>query len=303
MTVSDEILKRSADAYRRIRNTARFLLANLNGFDPATDKLDTSELLSLDRWAIARSLELQNEIIEAYNEFNFHLIHHKLLQFCTVDLGGFYLDIIKDRQYTTQSNSVARRSAQTALYHIAEAMCRWIAPILSFTADELWKAIPGQHSESVLLENWYGELSELDNSEAMNMAFWQTILEVRSAVSKELEALRADKTIGSSLDATVTLYVDDTLRSTLESLQEELRFVLITSDASVSDTDEADDSCIEVSIDSGQTIKIKAAASEDTKCIRCWHHRADVGNNDEHPELCGRCVENVVGDGEQRAFA
>jgi isoleucyl-tRNA synthetase len=303
MTVSDEILKRSADAYRRIRNTARFLLANLNGFDPASDKLDSTELLSLDRWAIARTLEIQNEIIAAYKEFNFHQIHQKLQHFCTVDLGGFYLDIIKDRQYTTQSNSIARRSAQTALYHIAEAMCRWIAPILSFTADELWKSIPGQRSESVLLENWYGELSELDDSEKMNMAFWQTVLEVRSAVGKELEALRADKTIGSSLDATVTLFVDDTLRADLESLQQELRFVLITSEASVKRLDQADDRCIETTIESGQTIKIKAAASEATKCVRCWHHRDDVGSNDEHPELCGRCVENVAGNGEQRSFA
>ena len=147
-------------------------------------------------------------------------------------------------------------------------------------------------------------LSDIRGLDALQpKSFWQTILEVRSAVSKELEALRADKTIGSSLDAAVTLYVDDTLRSTLESLQEELRFVLITSEASVKNIDEANDSCIEVTIDSGQTIKIKAAASEDTKCVRCWHHRDDVGNNDEHPELCGRCAENVAGNGEQRTFA
>ncbi|MBT8134674.1 MAG: class I tRNA ligase family protein, partial [Gammaproteobacteria bacterium] len=303
MTVSDEILKRSADSYRRIRNTARFLLANLNGFDPASDKLDNAELLSLDRWAIARTLEIQKEVVAAYKDFNFHLIHQKLQHFCTVDLGGFYLDIIKDRQYTTQSDSIARRSAQTALYHIAEAMCRWMAPILSFTADELWKSIPGQRSQSVLLENWYGELSELDDSEKMNMAFWQTVLEVRAAVSKELEALRADKTIGSSLDATVTLFVDESLRADLESLQQELRFVLITSEASVNSLEQADDSCIEATIESGQTIRIRVSASEQAKCVRCWHHREDVGNNAEHPELCGRCVENVAGDGEQRYFA
>ena len=307
MTVSDEILKRSADGYRRIRNTARFLLANLNGFNPATDKLENNELLSLDRWAIARCLELQNEIIEAYKEFNFHLIHHKLQHFCTVDLGGFYLDIIKDRQYTTQSDSITRRSAQTALYHIAEAMCRWIAPILSFTADELWKAIPGEHSDSVLLENWYLNLSALDKEEKMNMAFWQTILEVRSAVSKELETLRADKTIGSSLDAEVTLYVETELKEKLESLKEELRFVLITSAASVKDISEADTDCIAVTIDCGngntQTIKIKALASKHKKCVRCWHHQEDIGSNSEHPELCGRCVENVEGDGEKRMFA
>ncbi len=304
MTVSDEILKRSADAYRRIRNTTRFLLANLNGFNPENDLLNNDELLSLDRWAIAKSLELQNEIIDAYKDFNFHLIHHKLQHFCTVDLGGFYLDIIKDRQYTTQSNSVARRSAQTALYHISEALCRWIAPILSFTADEIWQALPGKHSDSVLLENWYQPLCTLDSNDSMDMAFWQTILEIRSAVSKELETLRADKTIGSSLDAEVTLYVDEKLQPMLDSLGEELRFVLITSTASVEKLDQAEASCTEALLDSsGQSIKIKVRASDHTKCIRCWHHREDVGNNAEHPELCGRCVDNVAGDGEQRQFA
>jgi len=307
ITVSDEILKRSADSYRRIRNTARFLLANLNGFDPATDKLEHDKLISLDRWAVARCLEVQDEIIAAYKVFNFHLIYQKLQHFCTIDLGGFYLDIIKDRQYTTKADSVARRSAQTALYHIAEAMCRWIAPILSFTADELWKSIPGEHSESVLLENWYAELKALGSSEAMNMGFWQTILEVRSAVSKELEALRSDKTIGSSLDADVTLFVDAELKSILESLGEELRFVLITSAANVADIGSADDSCIDATIVDGNgnshTFKIKAVASSSEKCVRCWHHRDDVGSYEEHPELCGRCVENVSGDGEQRAFA
>ncbi|MCK5395999.1 MAG: class I tRNA ligase family protein, partial [Gammaproteobacteria bacterium] len=303
MTVSDEILKRSADSYRRIRNTARFLLANLNGFDPATDKLENSELLSLDRWAIAKSLELQNEIIAAYKEFNFHVIHHKLQHFCTVDLGSFYLDIIKDRQYTTQSNSIARRSAQTALYHISEAICRWVAPILTFTADELWKAMPGERSESVLLESWYSELTALDSDETMDMTFWQNILEIRSAVSKELETLRADKTIGSSLDAEVTLYVSDKLQTSLASLKEELRFVLITSEASVENIDNADNGCVEAELSDGTTIKIKASASNNEKCVRCWHHREDLGSNDEHPELCGRCVENVAGDGERRLFA
>jgi len=304
MTVSDEILKRSADAYRRIRNTARFLLANMHGFNPETDLLGNDELLSLDRWAIAKSLELQDEIIEAYKEFNFHLIHHKLQHFCTIDLGGFYLDIIKDRQYTTQSNSIARRSAQTALYHISEALCRWMAPILSFTAEEIWQTLPGQRSDSVLLESWYENLTGLDSDSKMDMLFWQTILEIRSAVSKELEPLRADKTIGSSLDAEVSLYVDTELQVMLNSLQQELRFVLITSEARVESLDQADDSCIEAALESsGQTIKIKVSASENTKCVRCWHHREDVGQNQEHPELCGRCIENVTGDGEIRQFA
>ena len=182
-------------------------------------------------------------------------------------------------------------------------MCRWTAPILSFTADELWAALPGEHSESVLLETWYTELTELDKDEKMNMVFWQNILEIRSAVSKELETLRNEKIIGSSLDAQVTLYVESELQIALESLKQELRFVLITSAAEVKNISEADSACTEATLVSGQTIKIKSAASADEKCVRCWHHRPDVGMNNEHPELCGRCVENVAGDGEQRLFA
>ena len=303
MTVSDEILKRSADSYRRIRNTVRFLLANLNGFEPEKDTLTADQMLSLDRWAVACTANLQAEIIEAYQCYNFHSIYQKLLHFCTVDMGGFYLDIIKDRQYTTQPDSVARRSAQTALFHIAEAMCRWIAPILTFTADEIWKAIPGQHSDSVLLENWYASLFELDADESMNMAFWQTVMEVRTVVSKELEGLRADKTIGSSLDAEVVLYCDEGLQTTLTQLGDELRFVMITSQASVQPLAEATENSIAATLNNGAELKVQVAASDAAKCVRCWHHRSDVGDHAEHPELCGRCVENVAGDGEQRQFA
>ncbi len=302
MTVSDEILKRSADSYRRIRNTARFLLANLNGFDPQRDLLPGDALLALDRWAVATTLQLQNEIIDAYRSFNFHLIYQKLQHFCTNDMGGFYLDIIKDRQYTTRADSVARRSAQTALYHIAEALCRWIAPILTFTADELWKAIPGQRSDSVLLESWYDRLQPLGADDTMNMAFWQSLMPVRAAVSKELEALRNDKVIGSSLDAEVTLYCDDALRQRLDLLGDELRFVLITSAATVAPLGDAGDDSVSADIEDGE-LKLRVFASKHEKCVRCWHHRADVGDHDAHPALCGRCVENVAGAGEQRRFA
>ncbi|MCW8830907.1 MAG: class I tRNA ligase family protein, partial [Gammaproteobacteria bacterium] len=302
MTVSDEILKRSADTYRRIRNTARFLLSNLNGFDPALDILEAGEMLPLDRWAVARAKQLQNEIIAAYNGYSFHLIYQKLHNFCAVDLGGFYLDVIKDRQYTTQANSVARRSAQTALYHIAEAMCRWMAPVLSFTAEEIWKQIPGDHSKSIFLENWYQDLFSLNADDAMNMGFWQSILETRSAVSKQLETLRKDNNIGSSLDAEVTIYCDDKLFDQLNQLEDELRFVLITSAAKVEPANNADSDCIEATLGNGEVIKISARASGYAKCVRCWHHREDVGQHAEHPELCGRCVENVDGNGEHRHF-
>ncbi len=303
MTVSDEILKRTADTYRRIRNTVRFLLANLNGFDPARHMLAGHEMLSLDRWAVARAHLLQQQVIDAYRDYNFHIIYQKLHNFCAVDMGGFYLDIIKDRQYTTQADSVARRSAQTALFHIAEAMCRWLAPILSFTADEIWQHLPGDHGESVQLENWYQGLFELDKDEPMNMAFWQQVLETRSAVSKQLETLRVDNRIGSSLDAEVTVYCNGELHQHLNKLDNELRFVMITSEARLGSPDEKQDSAIEARLADGNTFHIMAEASAHEKCVRCWHHRADVGKDQQHPELCGRCVENVAGDGEARRYA
>ena len=303
MTVSDEILKRTADTYRRIRNTVRFLLANLNGFDPAEHRLDNNEMLSLDRWAVARAHELQQQIIDAYRDYNFHIIYQRLHNFCAVDLGGFYLDIIKDRQYTTQADSVARRSAQTALFHIAEAMCRWLAPILSFTADEIWQFMPGKRSESVQLEGWYTHLFELDQDEVMNMDFWQQVLEIRSAVSKQLENLRVDNRIGSSLDAEVSLYCNSELMQNLARLGDELRFVMITSEARVNPLEDRPDSAIAAKLTNGDSLYIEAGASSYEKCVRCWHHRADVGTDASHPELCGRCVENVSGDGEPRHFA
>ena len=302
MTVSDEILKRAADSYRRIRNTARFLLANLNGFEPSEHMLPAEDMIALDRWAVARANELQQEIVEAYREFNFHLIYQKLHNFCAVDLGGFYLDIIKDRQYTTQTDSVARRSAQTALYHVAEAMVRWLAPILSFTADEIWHALPGEHGDTVLTETWYEGLFALEDGEPMNMAFWQRVLDARSAVSNQLEGLRKDKQIGSSLDAEVVLYCDGDMLSALETLEDELRFVFITSYARVADIAQAPADSIEAEAGDA-VVRVLARPSDHTKCVRCWHHRDDVGHDAEHPELCGRCVENVSGDGETRRFA
>jgi isoleucyl-tRNA synthetase len=302
MSVSDEILKRVADSYRRIRNTARFLLSNLEGFDPAQHLLPADDLLLLDRWIISRAAELQQTIVDAYNEYQFHLVYQKVHNFCVVELGGIYLDIIKDRQYTTRSDSIARRSAQTALFHIAEAMCRWLAPILSFTAEELWSYLPGEHSDTVLTETWYDGLFPLQHDESMNMAFWHSVLQARSAVSNQLEGLRKDKKIGSSLDAEVTLYCNGELQQSLQQLGDELRFVFITSEADIKHIDEADADSIQAEVGDA-TVQISASASQHVKCTRCWHHRDDVGSNSAHPELCGRCVENVDGDGEPRSFA
>jgi len=303
ISVSDEILKRTADSYRRIRNTSRFLLANLNGFDPETDMLQEKDMLALDKWAVARSHQIQDEIITAYKEYNFHVIYQKLHNFCSEDMGSFYLDVIKDRQYTTHQDSIARRSAQTAINHIIEAMTRWMAPILSFTADELWKEIPGNHGESVLLDTWYDKLFDLNSSDTMNNDFWATIKETRTLVSKQLEQIRVDGKIGSSLDAEVKLFCSEKLYSTLSALDDELRFVLITSYASVHPEDAAPESNETFELENGEKISINVEKSAHDKCTRCWHLREDVGTHIEHPELCGRCVENVEGKGETRHYA
>jgi len=308
MSVSDEILKRTADSYRRIRNTSRFLLANLKGFNPLTDMLAEKDMLALDRWAVATTLHMQNDIINAYEDYNFHIIYQKLHNFCAVDMGSFYLDVIKDRQYTTHEDSVARRSAQTAIYHIIEAMTRWMAPILSFTADEIWPFIPGKRSESVMLETWYAHLFELHESATMNIDFWRTVQETRTVVSKQLEQIRVDGEIGSSLDAKVKLYCSDKLFNSLRALEDELRFVLITSYASLypeslsQENSDAQNSEL-LTLQNGETIRVVVEKSAHTKCVRCWHLRADVGTHTEHPELCGRCIDNVEGAGETRHYA
>ena len=295
MSVSDEILKRTADAYRRIRNTARYLLSNLNDFDPAENLVAPDEMLSLDRWAVDRAAKLQEEIAAAYREYEFHLIYQKIHNFCVTDMGGFYLDVTKDRQYTCQADSLARRSSQTAMYHIAEALVRWLAPILSFTADEIWQHLPGERSDSVFLETWYGQLFRLDESDAIPEAQWALIIKARSAVSKELEILRKNGDIGSGLNAEVSLICEGELKSALDALGDELRFALITSAATVTSDDDASATQTELA-----GLKVSVVPSRHAKCDRCWHQREDVGSNPEHPDLCGRCITNIEGDGEVR---
>lgn len=298
MTVSDENFKRTADSYRRIRNTARFLLSNIDGFDPAEHLLPADEMLALDRWAVDAAAKLQHDIIAAYDTYQFHIIYQKLHNFCVVELGGFYLDIIKDRQYTTREDSLARRSAQTALYHIIRAMVRWIAPITSFTAEELWQFVPGETEESVFLAEWYPGLESLDESDDMDEIYWQNLMAVKTAVNKVLESKRADGVIGSSLEAEVTLYCNNELLQQLNKLGTELRFALITSTATVrplSESQDASDSDVD-------GLEIAVAQSNHAKCARCWHHREEVGDNKAHEELCGRCIDNIEGDGEVRYF-
>ncbi|MBI5612073.1 MAG: class I tRNA ligase family protein, partial [Gammaproteobacteria bacterium] len=290
---------RTADSYRRIRNTARYLLANLAGFDPARDLLKPADMLALDRWALNRARSLHQDVVAAYDGFTFHVIYQRLHQFCAVDLGAFYLDVLKDRVYTARADSRARRSAQTAMYHILEALTRWMAPILSFTAEEIWRHLPGPRGDSVFLETWYRIPDDLPD-ELTGEAFWGQVLTVREQVARELERLRVADTIGGSLDAEVDLYCEPDLHTQLNRLEDELRFVFITSYARL----HLFSAGAQVPLVAAMYgLKVEAKPSTHAKCVRCWHHRADVGAHAAHPQLCGRCVENVDGAGETRNYA
>ena len=300
MTVSDEILNRSADAYRRIRNTARFLLSNLNGFNPETDMVAVEDMVALDRWVVRRATKLQEEIVEAYEQYNFHVVTQKLMQFCSIELGAFYLDIIKDRQYTAKTDGHARRSCQSAMYLIAEALVRWIAPILSFTADEIWQLLPGTRDKYVFTQNWYDGLQSVTLESDLSDDYWQQLLGVRNEVNKVIEQARRDKRVGGSLEAEVTLYADDALAQQLAKIGDELRFVLLTSKAIVKPLSEAPADATSTELDTLKLVLDKSAAQ---KCERCWHYSDTVGTVAEHSTLCQRCVTNIEGDGEVRQFA
>ncbi|MFA0634257.1 isoleucine--tRNA ligase [Vibrio breoganii] len=300
VAVSDEILKRSADAYRRIRNTARFFLANLSGFNPATDLVPAEEMVALDRWAVGRAQAAQQEIVKAYEEYNTHAVTQRLMQFCSIEMGSFYLDVIKDRQYTAKQGSHAQRSCQTALYYIVEALVRWMAPIMSFTADEIWNEMPGERDKFVFTGEWFDGLFGLAEGEELNNEFWSDVQQVRASVNKLLEDARKEKLIGGSLQAEVTLFADDALASKLNKLGDELRFVLLTSRADVAPVSEKSDTAQQTEIE-GLFVQVNATELE--KCDRCWHHTADVGTIQGHETICGRCVSNVEGEGEVRKFA
>jgi len=292
MHVSQEILKRMADSYRRMRNTVRFLLGNLDGFDPATDALPAESLVAVDRWALARTASLQQGILAAYDNYEFHRVYQQLHNFCVVDLGSFYLDILKDRLYTTPRDGHPRRSAQTAMWHIAEAMVRWLAPILSFTAEEIWRFLPGKHAESVLLSTWYA-LPEVPSDDID----WERLLASRELAARALEARREAGDIGSGLDASLTIYADGPLRAQLERLGDEMRFLFITSGAEVRAAAEHPADAL-----AGDGFWVQAVPVKDAKCVRCWQHRPDTGAVKAHPELCGRCVTNLDGPGEARLW-
>ena len=297
VSISDEIIKRNGDAYRRIRNTARFLLSNLFDFVPTIHSVATQDLVELDKWAIKRAENLQKELLAAYDDYHFHVIYQKIHNFCAIDLGSFYLDIIKDRQYTSAENSIARRSCQTAMYHIAQALTRWLAPILSFTAEEIWQQLPDYQGESVFIEEWYQAWPQFDLPE---MADWTHLQAIRDEVNKALETARQAGIIGSSLAAKVIVYANPTTQRVLARLKNELRFIFITSCASVCSLDDRPKDGV---LNDTLGVAIHVEASEALKCARCWHRCDDIGEHTDHPALCLRCVGNITGDDEIRHFA
>jgi isoleucyl-tRNA synthetase len=294
IAISDQLLKRIGEAYRRIRNTLRFMLGNLHDFEPAM-ALAPEQLLPVDAWAIAEASRIQDLLASGFRKREFHAVYHRLHNYCVVDLGGLYLDLLKDRLYTTPTASQARRSAQTALWHISEALVRWITPILSFTADEAWEQLPGNREGSVFAQRWWAfpEIPAQDID-------WPALRAVRSEVKKAIEAMRASGSLRGDLDAEVELYAEGALYETLRKLGPELRFWLITSDARVHQGQS--DTAIMVSLEGGARLGVSVLKSSHEKCGRCWHRREDVGADSAHPALCGRCVVNVAGEGEQRRW-
>jgi len=282
LAIDDKILARVVDAYRRIRNTLRFLLANVSDFDPATDTVPADQLLEIDRYALARASQLQADILGHYEVYEFHPVVAKLQVYCSEDLGAFYLDVLKDRLYTTAPKSLARRSAQTALYQITHAMLRWMAPFLSFTAEEAWKVFG--KSETIFVEKFW----DFGATEAALLDKWDRIRAAREVVNKEIEALRADGKVGASLQAEVTVTASGELLEALRSLGEDLKFVFITSAATLAE---------------GEALAASVTPSSHAKCERCWHYREDVGQDAAHPTICGRCTSNLHGTGENRVCA
>jgi isoleucyl-tRNA synthetase len=278
----DKILARVVDAYRRIRNTLRFLLANTSDFDIAKDAVPIDQLLEIDRYALSRAAQFQAEVLAHYKVYEFHPVVAKLQVYCSEDLGAFYLDVLKDRLYTTAPGSRARRSAQTALWHITQAMLRWMAPFLSFTAEEAWKFVG--NGESIFTQVF----SDLGTPDEALLAKWSRIREIRDNVNKEIETVRAAGQVGSSLQANVTLVAPAEDHALLASLGDDLKFVFITS---------------AVELAAGDSLSAQVTASSAPKCERCWHWRDDVGQDPAHPAICGRCTTNLYGAGENRSIA
>lgn len=300
MSVSDEILNRTADMYRRIRNTVRYLLANLHDFDPEQHLVKANDLLQLDRFMLQKTIDLQQNVIAAYRQYEFHHIAQEIHHFCSIDLGSFYLDILKDRQYTCAKESVARRSAQSVMYHILNALVIWLAPILSFTAEEIWQFMPWRRDESVFLQEWYSLPSDFVFA-SEQVKKWQDIIALRTEVNRVLEKTRNEGKIGSGLEAEVVLYVESQWLQVLSELQAELKFIFITSNAILKPFAEKS---VETEMSEVAGVAIEIIPLNFEKCERCWHRRADVNSDSQYPGLCQRCVTNITqATGEIRLFA
>jgi isoleucyl-tRNA synthetase len=293
MTISDDILKRVSESYRRIRNTLRFLLANLSDFDPSKHAMPSDQWLEIDRYAVALANQLQGDVQAHYQAYEFHPAVARMLSFCSEDLGGFYLDILKDRLYTMAPDSPDRRAAQNALFNITRNLLKWLAPFLSFTTEEAWQAFPhgkAGASASIFMEA-FTPLPEIANAPAL-IDKWTRLREIRAEVTKAIEIERSAGLIGSSLQAEIQMQIAEPDFSLLQSLGDDLRFVMITSSAHIEPSD-----------DPLKPLSIHVQASQNPKCGRCWHHVSDVGADNKHPELCGRCISNLFGAGEDRQFA
>ena len=282
ISIDDKILARVVDAYRRIRNTLRFLLANVSDFDAAADTVPLADMLEVDRWAMSRAAQVQADLLAHFAAYEFHPVVSKLQVFCSEDLGAFYLDVLKDRLYTTAPKSLARRSAQTALWHITQAMLRWMAPMLSFTAEEAWSVFGD--SPSIFEKTFW----KFEAPDATSLERWASIRAVRDAVNKEIETVRSAGLVGSSLQANVAVTLPPAEHALLASLGDDLKFIFITSAAT---------------LQPGEALAVQVTPSTHTKCERCWHWRADVGGNAAYTRICGRCVANLYGAGEQRKVA
>ena len=302
MSLSEQILQRVTDSYRRIRNTCRFLLANLDGFDPARHLLPVGECLLLDQWAVAQAADLQRAIAAAYERYDFPDVVQRMQNFCTNELGALYLDITKDRLYTMPADSRGRRSAQSAMFRILEAIVRWLAPILSFTAEEIWSYLPGDRDASVLFETWYEGLEEASKA-ATDAAFWADLLAIRAQVSAAIETMRVEKQVGASLEVAVDVFADDDFIRRYAGVADELRFFFITSGFALRPAAERPERATASGLRLGdRQLWTDVRRTDARKCVRCWHHRDDVGSHVAHPELCGRCIENVDGAGEVRRY-
>ncbi|CAL4042498.1 isoleucine--tRNA ligase [Buchnera aphidicola] len=300
MFISYEILKQSSDYYRRIRNTIRFFLANLNQFDPKKDSINFENMIYLDRWAISKTLETQKKIKYLYDKYKFHEVIKLLIHFCSIEMSAFYLDIIKDRLYTTKYKSYPRKSCQTAMYLILQALVRWISPILSFTADEIWTYLPDQYNKCLFAEEWFIDLFSLEDNQLLNNEDWNTLIIIRNEVNHVLEQARLNKKIGTSLEASIILYVDTDTKKKLKLLGTELKFFFITSDCQVKDYISAPSSAIKSKII--KNIKIDCNKHKGKKCLRCWHYVNHLEYNHLYSNICSRCIKNTSNSGEKREF-